>query len=148
MSDELFFLIIPVLIIVGGILIVLMGIWRQTKMREYEHRERLAMIERGADPPPLPLMSSVPAGGYSSPRHARYLSGGIIVIGIGLALMAVIGFAGETPNVAFGIGGAVVILGVAFVVNALVGARMSGPVPPDPSARALPSPPPTEPPAA
>ena len=60
---------------------------------------------------------------------------GIIVVGLGFALMVIIGIAGETPTVGVGIGGAIVIVGAAFIVRSIV-VRSSPPpqtpVPPSP----------------
>jgi FtsH-binding integral membrane protein len=48
------------------------------------------------------------------------LSFGIIVVGLGLALMTIISIAGDSPEIGVGIGGAIVILGAAFIVRSLV----------------------------
>jgi hypothetical protein len=104
------------------------------------HRERMAMIERGQ----IPLAE--PSGGASSAqrldataaRSSRSLSLGIIVVGLGLAMMTIIGIAGDSPEVGVGVGGAVAILGGAFIVRSLVvsgTAPTSRQVPPLPPAR-------------
>ena len=49
-------------------------------------------------------------------RHRR---AGVTLMGIGFGLMVLIGFAGESPSSAVGVGGFVVILGLAFFINSL-----------------------------
>ena len=51
------------------------------------------------------------------------MSGGIVIVGFGLALATVIGFASREPEIAVGIGGAVAILSAAFIVTAYVTQR-------------------------
>ena len=51
---------------------------------------------------------------------SRSLSLGIIVVGLGLALMTIISIAGESPESGIGIGGAIAILGGAFIVRSMV----------------------------
>ena len=91
----------------------------------------LAMIERGH----IPLAETHQRRGASS----RSMSLGIIVCGLGFALMTIIGIAAGTPSVGVGVGGSIVILGAAFIVRSLVvrpdsapahDARPSPPAPP------------------
>jgi peptidoglycan/LPS O-acetylase OafA/YrhL len=53
-------------------------------------------------------------------RSNRLLSLGIVVVGLGLALTMLIGFASRDANLAAGIGGAITIIGAAFIVTAYV----------------------------
>jgi hypothetical protein len=116
--------LIPVVAVAGGILIVLMGIWHQTRMRELAMRERIALIERGlvpspeADPARFEALLGRPARTPSlSEKGSRYLTGGVMVIGLGIALMLVIGLAAGQSGVAVGVGGGIVAIGMALVVN-------------------------------
>ena len=106
--------------LVGGVVIIVVIVQQRTKKLEMQHRERMAMIERWLMPSP----ETDPAGFEAvagRPRAApRYISLGVAVIGIGMALMLIIGFAGGEPAAALGVGGAVVMLGAAFLVNALL----------------------------
>jgi hypothetical protein len=52
--------------------------------------------------------------------RARSRSAGIVFMGMGAALMFLIGFAGGEPGAAIGVGGAIIIVGVAFLVNGLM----------------------------
>lgn len=90
-----FTLIIPVVAIIGGISVAIVRIITQGRMEELARRERIAAIERGADPDKLPPLPS-PVGessylfGYSRLRRAHGLMiGGLILIacGLGLAIM-------------------------------------------------------------
>jgi hypothetical protein len=114
---------IPIVAIVGGLLIAALGIHHSFKMRELRHRERLAMIERGLMPPP-----EVDPEGFEhlvppTPRTAKHRSAGVLLLGIGFGLMLIIGFSGEDPASAFGVGGAIMALGGAFLANSLLAAR-------------------------
>ena len=51
---------------------------------------------------------------------SRSLSVGIIVVGLGLALMTIISIAGESPEAGIGVGGAIAILGGAFIVRSII----------------------------
>lgn len=111
--------VLPVVVILGGVVIVAMGMHQHTKVLEMRHRERLAMIERGLAPPP----ERDPEGFEARTRppgrsHSRYMTLGVALIAVGLGLMLIIGFAGGAPGPAVGIGGAVALLGAALIVNA------------------------------
>jgi len=133
MSPELFALIFA-LVVFAGVFIVFMGLRQRSQQLEMQHRERMAMIERGqiptADPSGWHRPGHRPAGRSAS----RALSIGIVVVGLGLALMTVISIAGGAPEVGVGVGGALAILGAAFIVRSLV-------VKPDGSEWIKPSPP-------
>lgn len=97
----------------SGVFLIFTAMRQRSETLERQHRERMAMIERGQVPPAQPLRR----GGNSS---SLAMSLGIIIVGTGLALMTIIGIAGETPTVGIGVGGAIVIVGVSFIVRSLV----------------------------
>jgi hypothetical protein len=99
-----------------GVFLIFLAMRQKSEMLERQHRERMAMIERGQIPPPTQNVS-VRRGSEPS---SRALSLGIIVVGLGLALMTIIGIAGETPTVGIGVGGAIVIVGASFIVRSFV----------------------------
>jgi hypothetical protein len=103
-----------------GVFIIFLGLRQRSQQLEMHHRERMAMIERGQIPhderPAMPMRMSA-SGDRSS---SRSMSFGIIVVALGLALMTIIGIAGDSPEIGVGIGGAVVIVGAAFIVRSLV----------------------------
>ena len=114
-----------------GVFVIFLAMRQRSELLERQHRERMAMIERGQIP--LPDQSVRRGSGASS----RSLSLGIIVVGLGLALMMIISVAAETPTVGIGIGGAIVILGASFIVRSFVvrpesqNSSFQPPAPPD-----------------
>ena len=110
--------IVMVTIVAGGVAIVLMAMYQRSKATEMQHRERMAMIERGLAPPPEvdPARFDATSGG-SAAAPSRFTSLGVAIVGLGLALMLLIAFAGDAPGPAVGVGGATVVLGLAFIVN-------------------------------
>jgi len=115
--------IIPIIVLAGGILIVLMGMYQHTKTLDMRHRERMAMIERGLSPLPegdAHVHVDAARRVQRRPAPPRNISLGIAMVGLGLGLMMIIGFAGGAPDVGVGVGGAVAILGIAFIVNGYV----------------------------
>jgi peptidoglycan/LPS O-acetylase OafA/YrhL len=103
--------------IAGGVFVIVSAMKYRAKILEMAHRERLALIERGLKPagPLVALESNRPRA-----RSSRMMSGGIVIVGFGLALALMIGFTSGQPEIAVGIGGAVAILGAAFIVTAYV----------------------------
>ena len=115
----------------AGVFLIFLAMRQRSETLERLHRERMAMIERGH----IPLAESPARDGTGG--SSRALSLGIIVVGLGFALMAIIGIAGETPTVGVGIGGAIVIVGAAFIVRSVVvrpGPPTQHPAPPSPPA--------------
>jgi len=117
----------------SGVFLIFMAMRQRSETLDRQHRERMAMIERGQVPPAQPVRR-----GAGSSSLAMSL--GIIIIGMGLALMTIIGIAAETPTVGIGIGGAIVIVGVSFIVRSLV----VRPAEPEPRAPIVPPVPPQE----
>jgi hypothetical protein len=119
------------LIILAGVAVIWMAMQSRRQIREMEHRERLAMIERGVVPPPevdperfeRTMAARRTAGATESRGATRARSAGVIMIGLGLALMMLLSFAAESPSVGVGIGGAFAVLGAAFFFNGLLIAR-------------------------
>lgn len=122
MQPEELFASVFVLAMFCGVFIVFMGLRQRSQQLEMRHRERMAMIERGQ----IPLEDTRPGrlgrrlAVQSSVATSRSLSMGIIVVGLGIALMTIISIAGESPEVGVGIGGAIAILGGAFIVRSMV----------------------------
>lgn len=111
-----FALLLNALFILGGVIVIVMAMHQRSKRLEMEHRERLAMIERGLTPTP----ESNPAQFETSlgpPAVSRFTTVGVAIVGIGIGLMLLIGVAGDSPDIGVGVGGAVVVLGAAFIVN-------------------------------
>ncbi len=103
-----------VVAMLSGVYVIYLAMRQRSESLERQHRERMALIERGQIPLPPP------AAQRSHATSSRSLSLGIIVVGLGLGLMTVISIAAGAPDVGVGIGGAIVILGAAFIVRSLV----------------------------
>jgi hypothetical protein len=119
-GDEIVVVIIA-MIIVAGVALMIATMFNRRRFRELEHRERLAMIERGLIPSPErnPAAFESAAGLKPRPEPAAtgYRNAGVMMIGIGLGLMMLIAFAAGEPGVGFGIGGGFAILGAASLLN-------------------------------
>jgi hypothetical protein len=109
MSDAAF-TFVSVAAMVSGVFLIFMAMRQRSDSLERQHRERMAMIERGHVPPAAAVARA----------SARAMSLGIIVVGLGLALTMIVSVAGGAPGAGIGVGGAIVILGLAFIVRALV----------------------------
>ena len=109
------------LVIVAGVALMIATMFNRRRFRELEHRERLAMIERGLIPPPERNPAAFESAAGLKPRPepaaAGYRTAGVMMIGIGLGLMMLIAFAAGEPAVGFGISGGFAILGAASLLN-------------------------------
>lgn len=114
-GDVLFGLLFTVAMFCG-VFVIFLAMRQHSEALERQHRERMAMIERGQIP--LPDQNVIIRRG--SGASSRSLSLGIIVVGLGLAMMTIISVAGGTPDVGIGVGGAIVILGASFIVRSFV----------------------------
>jgi hypothetical protein len=119
MQYEELFAMVFVVGMFAGVFIIYMGLRQRSQQLEFDHRERMAMIERGQIPLVAPTGTPQRLAGSSAPS-ARFLSLGITIVGLGLALMTVISIAGESPESGIGVGGAIAILGGAFIVRSIM----------------------------
>lgn len=134
---------VPIVAIIGGVTIGIVGTIAKARVRELEIRERIAMIEKGLVPPPevdpqrfdrvMDRIDRVRGGDarawpgtVSSGRHRR---AGVTLMGVGFGLMVLIAFAGEAPQAAIGVGGFLVVMGLAFFINSVFEARQPPPSP-------------------
>jgi len=131
MDQEELFGLMFVVTMAAGVGVIFMALRQQAQSREFQHRERMAMIERGQVP--LAQRSAAIAEGAAS---SRSMSLGIVVVGLGLALMTLIGVAADSPSTGIGVGGAIAIVGGAFIVRSLIVKSSVPPAPPS-----LPAPP-------
>ena len=121
-------IVLNALFIIGGVLIIIMAMYQRMKTTEMQHRERLAMIERGLAPGP----ERDPAAFENwQPRqgHPASTSVGVVIVALGLGLMLLIGVTASSPDIGLGVGGAIMVVGAAFVVNGEL-KRRSQPLPP------------------
>ena len=121
----------PVLVLAGFFVLAAIWISRRARLREFAHRERLAMIEKGLLPPaeligggsPLAVPGAFDVSGPASSTPSRFRSAGVMFVGIGVAVGLIIGVAAFEPIIGLGIGGAIAALGVAMIVNGVLGER-------------------------
>lgn len=116
----------------AGVFLIFLAMRQRSEVLERQHRERMAMIERGH----IPLAETHHRQGRAG--TSRSLSLGIIIVGLGFALMTIIGIAAGTPSVGIGIGGSIVIVGAAFIVRSFV-VRSDPPSQPPPPAPPAPT---------
>ena len=109
---------LPLAIIVGGVVVMVAGIRHATQQAEFQHQERLAMIERGMNP----MEPERQAVGQRRSYGVK-MSLGILMCGLGLGLLMLITFAAGSAGIGFGIGGAVVMVGLSLVASALFADR-------------------------
>jgi len=115
--------------VVGGLLIVL-AMKQRSQTMEMKHRERMAMIEKGIVPEPGrdPAAFETWQQQHETPP-SRSMSVGIMIVALGLGFMILVGFAGNEPGAAIGVGGAIAVVGFAFIINGAL-QRRSPPPPP------------------
>jgi hypothetical protein len=152
-AEEVILFLISMLIM-GGVSVLWLAMWNRRKLREMEHRERLAMIQHGLMPAPevdpyeFDLRAGIePGPDAESPSASRWRTGGVFFLGLGLALMMLLSVAAGQPEAGVGVGGAFAVLGVVFLFNSFLpsrGRRASWPpsVPPRRPDRARQAPPP------
>lgn len=122
MQPEELFAMVFIIGMFAGVFVIFLAMRQRAELLQMQHRERMAMIERGQ----IPLADSAHAYGASrragttTTQTARSLSLGIIVVGFGVALMTIVSIAGGSPEAGIGVGGSVAILGAAFIVRSLV----------------------------
>jgi len=117
----------PLIALVGLVGVLgLIAYWISARrtLRELEIRERVALIEKGLSPPPeLMPTGSVDAVHSPATRVDRYRTAGILLVGLGLALMLLLGTTANVPEVGVGVGGAIAILGAALIAISVFGSR-------------------------
>jgi hypothetical protein len=119
---ETLILLLPLVVLIG--MLVLAAYWISVRrgIRELEIKERLALIEKGIAPPPETTASgSVEGDQVPSTRADRYRTAGILIVGLGFALMLLLGAAAGVPEIGIGVGGAIAVIGGALIANSLFG---------------------------
>jgi hypothetical protein len=125
--------LVPIVAILAGCTVAIVGTLGRNRVRELEIRERIAMIEKGLVPPP----EVDPRGFERAMAHrdlyaqarqrqrpyGRHRRGGITLIGVGLGLMVLISLADGDARHGIGVGAFLVIMGLAFLINGLFESR-------------------------
>lgn len=130
MQGEELFASVFVLGIFAGVFVIFIAMRQRSQQLEMQHRERMAMIERGQVPTDSPHPRQRVIGSGHTASGARSMSLGIVVIAVGLGLMTLVSIAGGSPEAGVGVGGAIVIVGIAFIVNSLVTGTTTSSLPP------------------
>jgi hypothetical protein len=119
---------LPIILLIGGLGVTVIALRGRQRLKELAVQERIAMIEKGLVPSP----ESDPAGFESamarrpiSARALRYRSAGLVLTGMGMALMILLVFVmpAAVRGVAVGVGGAMTVLGLTILGNGLLLAR-------------------------
>ena len=94
-----------------------MGARSRDRMRELVMRERIAMIEKGlvpspeTDPARFELLMGTPR--EPNPKSLRYRSAGVLIMGLGVAILILLSYAANAPEIGIGVGGGIFVLGLA-----------------------------------
>lgn len=123
--------LIPVVAIIGGFVLASLGVYAGIRRREFEHRERLAMIEKGIAPAAAQAKAEaegvLPTHAEAWPsvenRGARARRAGVIVMAVGIGAAYMIWMTSHQTDDAMGIGGFLVILGAAIFLTSFFGRR-------------------------
>ncbi len=116
--QETLILLLPLVGLVGVLLLAAHWISVRRSIRELEIKERLALIEKGIAPAPERTATGSVDGEPLPPARAdRYRTAGILILGLGFALMLLLGSAAGIPAIGVGVGGAIAIVGGALVAN-------------------------------
>ncbi|MDQ3213471.1 MAG: hypothetical protein M3Q85_12405 [Acidobacteriota bacterium] len=107
------------LIVLAGVGLMVAAMMNRRRFRELEHRERLAMIERGVVPSPEsdPAAFEARIGAAAHDTGTRYRTAGVLMIGLGLGLLVLLTFAAHEPMVGIGVGGGWAVLGAASLYD-------------------------------
>ena len=92
-------LLIPIVAVVGGMAIAIVGVITKGKEEELRHKERIIAMEKGI---PVPEMAPPPSR-REKPRYLAIRAWGLVLTLIGVALVIAIGTASEPRNGVWGL---------------------------------------------
>jgi hypothetical protein len=113
-------LLVALVFVIGmfsGVFVIFLAMRQRAHALEMQHRERMAMIERGQVPLDPPRSFGMAQG---TTAGMRSITLGIVVIAIGFGLMSIVGIAAEAPSIGVGIGGAICLVGGAFIASGML----------------------------
>ena len=123
MSEEEVILTSITIVVFASLGVLWMAMANRRAVREMEHRERLAMIQRGLVPAPesdpLGFEEGMEAFSGARLKSERWRTAGTLTVGLGIALMILLTFSAGELAVGFGVGGAFVALGAAILYNGM-----------------------------
>lgn len=114
--EQVLFASVFVIGMFAGVFVIFLAMKQRSHQMEMQHRERMAMIEKGQVPLERPRPGVVPG----DLPGLRSISVGIVIAAVGFGLMTIISIAGDSPEVGVGVGGAIVIVGGAFVATGML----------------------------
>ena len=121
MIEDSFVAFVFAIILLGGLGLIAFTLNGRQRLRELAIRERIALIEKGLVPSPeVDPARFETLVGFRRPvnsRAARYRSAGVIVIGLGCAMLVLLTFAAQQLSIGIGVGGGLAILGLASYIN-------------------------------
>jgi hypothetical protein len=92
-------LLIPIVAVVGGMAIAIVGVITKGKEEELRHKERIIAMEKG-----IPIPESSPCQPKADkPRYLAIRAWGLVLTLIGVALVIAIGTASEPRNGVWGL---------------------------------------------
>ena len=131
MNGESFVAFVFAIVVVGGLGLVAYTLSGRQRLRELAIKERIALIDKGLVPSPevdpARFETLVGLRRPVNSKAARYRSAGVIIMGLGLAMLVLLAFAAGVPEIGFGVGGGLAILGLAAFIN---GTLLAGDDPP------------------
>jgi hypothetical protein len=141
-EGSLFVVVVFTVIVFAALFVLFMAMQSRRHIREMEHRERLAMIERGLMPPPEldpgGFDAAIAAPGTPENRTAlRWRTAGVMMMGMGLAFMFLMSFSANDSSAGIGVGGAFALIGAAFFVNAMLSRNSESRMPVRPPVKGL-----------
>lgn len=108
-------------VLLGGLGLIAFTLSGRQRLRELAVKERIALIEKGLVPSPeIDPARFETLVGLRRPTNstaARYRSAGVIIMGLGCAMLVLLTFAAGVPGIGLGVGGGLAILGLASYIN-------------------------------
>jgi len=92
-------LLIPIVAVVGGMAIAIVGVITKSKEEELKHKERIIAMEKGIPVPEMPAC----APRVEKPRYLAIRAWGLVITLIGLALVFSIGIANDFTDGVWGL---------------------------------------------
>ncbi len=107
--------LIPILMVCGGIVVAVLAIVVQGRNKDLSHRERLLAMEKGIPLPEPPAVEKKPAK-PQRPIHSLRRAWGLVFVGIGLALMVILSAVTELRYGAWGV--LPLFIGIGLIIGA------------------------------
>jgi hypothetical protein len=123
-AAKIFAIFIPINVVVGGIALAIVRVFTQARLEELARRERIAAIERGADPEKLaaivgPAADSYSLGNSRLKRAHGLLIGSFVLIAVGLGL-GILAYYLEPRKSHWVIGVLPILVGLALLASSMV----------------------------